>query len=160
MALRQAVQIVAGVPLPNPLDASAGVCILTEYVVETGLALNDVIEMGAVPEGCVVTDALVATDDMDSNGAPLIGLDAGFLSGTYGQKDNARTCGSEIFAASNVGQAGGVARLAKKDAVMAAPDPIALKPYGLKVQAAAATLVVGAKVRMVLWAKPAPSPMV
>jgi len=160
MTLRQATQITAGVPLPNPLDAAAGVCIVTEYTIETGLALNDVIEMGALPEGMICADVMIACDDADSNGTPTITLDGGFLSGSYGVKDNSRTCGTDFFAASTAAQAGGVQRLTSKVGPMTAPDPVNLKPYGLKVAAAAATLTVGAKIRMFMWAKSAPSPMV
>ena len=156
--LRQAKQIVAGSPVINPRSADALVSQLSEFIVPTGLALNDVIEMGAIPEGCVVVGAKVVSEDLDSNGTPTITLDAGILSGVYGKVDNARTCGNEFFAASTIGQTGGVQTDNKAAGLMLTPS-LDLVPYGLKVAAAAATLTVGAKIRMSVTYRSAPIAM-
>jgi hypothetical protein len=152
--LRQSKQIVAGYPVPSAVDAVNGMVAVSEFLVPSGMVINDVIEMGAIPEGMIVTDAWVACEDLDSGG-PTITLSAGIISGVYGVVDNARTCGAEFFAASTVGQAGGVARANVAAGFLLTPN-LDLVPYGLKVAAAATTPVVGAKIRMFVAMKPAP----
>jgi hypothetical protein len=153
--LRQAKQVVAQKAIPAPVDGVQVIAIIGDFVVPTGLVVNDVIEMGGLPADCVPVNLIVSTEDMDSNGTPLITLDAGIISGNFGALDNARTCGNEFFAASTVGQAGGIQAMNKAAGAMLAPST-SDRGWGLKVAAAAATLTVGAKVRAVLFvaAKP------
>lgn len=73
------------------------------------LTLNNIIEMGPLPAGCVLVDAILDSDDLDT-GSAAITLDVGIMSGDFGVVDAGRTCGAEIFAASTAAQAGGVAR--------------------------------------------------
>ncbi len=154
MALRQSKQIVAGYPVPSAVDAVAGMCTVSEFIVPSGLVINDVIEMGAIPEGHIVTDVTFACEDTDSNGSPLITVQAGIISGVYGVVDAGRTCGAEFFTTNTAPQAGGVVRASVAAGLMLTPN-LDVVPYGLKVVAAAATLVVGAKWRMFVWLKPA-----
>jgi hypothetical protein len=151
--LRQSRQVAARLPASNATSANEAVTQVTDYVVEAGLALNDVIEMGCLPGYCLPVDVKVFAEDADSNGTPTITLDAGIITGTYGKVDNTRTCGNEFFAASNVAQAGGLAPIAKKDAALIAVDNVE-KGYGLKVAAGAATLTVGARIVMVVTYMP------
>lgn len=153
MALKQSTQVTNKEPVPSAAG-NEPVILIGDYTVPAGLALNDVIEMVVLPAGYVPVDEIVATDDIDSNGAPTITLDSGLISGVAGAVDNARVCGSEAFAASNVGQAGGIARPTKKDFAFIAPADTD-RGMGLKLAAAAATLVVGAKIRMTVLARPA-----
>jgi hypothetical protein len=143
MALKQAKQIVQKLPA-----ISAGgyepIAIVGDYVTVAGLAANDVIEMCILPAGYVPIDAILVTDDLDS----------GVLSGTGGVADDARTCGNEAFAASTVGQAGGLARPTKADFGQIAPAT-GNRGIGLKLAAGAATLVVGADIRLTVIARPA-----
>lgn len=151
--LRQATQVASKQP-PISADGYEPVTLMGEYVVEAGLVINDVIEMVILPGGYVPIDQVLATDDLDSNGAPTITLDSGVISGVAGALDNTRVCGNEAFAASTVAQAGGVARPTKKDFAFIAPIDTD-RGMGLKVAAAAATLVVGAKIRLTVLARPA-----
>jgi hypothetical protein len=125
-----------------------------DYTVPAGVVINDVIEMVNLPAGYVPVDAILATEDLDSGGAPAITLDMGLISGVAGAADNTRTCGSEAFAASTVGQAGGIAGPTKKDFAFIAPSS-ADRGFGIKIAAAAAILVVGAKIRLTVLARPA-----
>ena len=154
MALFQSKQIAAGYPVPNATDAVDSVPVTAEFAVPAGLALNDVIEMGGIPEGCIVTDAIVAFEDLDTGGSPAIKFDMGILSGDYGSK-GARTCGNEFLAADTTAQTGGVARLNKTDALFLATSN-ATQSWGFKVNTAAATLAVGKRIRATVWVRPAP----
>jgi hypothetical protein len=153
MALKQSTQVTNKEPAPSSMG-NEPVLLVGDYTVAAGLAANDVIEMVVLPAGYVPVDQIVATEDLDSNGAPTVTLDSGLISGAAGAADNARTCGNEAFAASTVGQAGGIARPTKKDFALIAPTD-ADRGMGLKLAAGAATLVVGAKIRMTVIARPA-----
>ena len=99
---------------PTPCGAGE----VTSYRAQIALAtgdetLNQIIEMGPLPAGCVLVDAILDSDDLDT-GSAAITLDVGIMNGDAGAPldadGNARTCGIEIFSASTVAQAGGVAR--------------------------------------------------
>ena len=75
------------------------------------LAAGDIVELGVLPGNAVPVDAILESDDLDTGGAPALALDVGIMSGPVGKNDPARTCGNELFVGSNVGQAGGVARM-------------------------------------------------
>lgn len=156
MALFQATQVAAGLPVPNADRAAEDIPIVGDFVVPVGLALNDVIEMAPLPSGYVPVDVVFACEDTDSNGTPTMALDCGILSGTYGSTDAARTCGNEFFAASNVARTGGIERMNKAAGALLAPDTSATtaRGVGVKVATAAATLVAGAKWRLTLIARP------
>jgi hypothetical protein len=78
-----------------------------------------IIEMGPLPAGCVVVDMILDADDLDTDGSPAVTIDVGLMSGSFGDPDpdGARTLGTEFFAASTVGQAGGLVRPTAKGAV-------------------------------------------
>lgn len=157
MTLRQATQVVSKLPVPSAAGATDCVPIVGDFTVPAGLVLNDVVEMCPLPAGYVPVDAVLATEDSDSNGTPLITLDLGVISGAYGDASaatgQARTCANEAFAASTVAQAGGIARPTKKDFSLIAPTT-ADRGFGIKVAAAAATLTAGAKWRLTLFVRP------
>lgn len=152
--LRQATQVANNSPVPSA-DGYEPIVIVGDYVVEAGLAANDVVEMCPIPAGYVPVNMHLAVEDSDANGAPTITLDVGVLSGTYGVKDNARTCANEAIAASTAAQAGGVIAPTKKDFFLIAPDSTKDRGFGVKVAAGAATLTAGAKWRMTLHCRPA-----
>jgi hypothetical protein len=156
MALHQSEQVIAQKAIPASRDGVALIAITGEFVVPAGLAANDVIEMGGIPPGHYPVDLVVHAPDMDTNGTPTVTLDAGLLSGRFGAADDARTCGNEFFAASTVGQAGGIARAAKSLAGIA---PTAEVGWGLKVATGAATLATGGTIRATLLCVPAPGPV-
>lgn len=159
MALRKSIQVSARVPSPTPGRATDAVTVVSEYKTEAGLVLNDIVEMGAWPAGHVLVDATFAVEDSDSNGTPLIGLDVGVMSGQYlallDEAGAARTCGAELLAASQIARTGGMAQLALAPILLAAPSSKD-RSIGVKVQAAAATLTVGAKWRLICTFLPAP----
>lgn len=155
MALLQSTQAKNRYPVPTADTATDLVPIFASFVIPTGMALNDVIEMGPLPAGYVPSDLLVGFDDADSNGTPTIKFDAGLLSGNWLDPNGAgRTCGSEFFAADTTAQAGGVQRLNKAAGTQIAPTTN-VRSWGLKVNTAAATLTVGAKINATLYVRPA-----
>jgi hypothetical protein len=153
MALKQAKQIVDKLPT---ISASGyePIVIVGDYTTVAGLTANDVIEMAILPAGYVPLEAKLVCDDIDSGGTPTLTLDIGVVSGVAGFFDNARTCGNEAVAASTVGQAGGVVIDSKAAfGLLAVSD--ADRGIGVKLAAAAATLVVGARIRLTVMARPA-----
>jgi hypothetical protein len=157
MAIKgQSRQILAGYPVVNPRGADDEVVQISDYLIPTGgVAAGDIVEMGAIPEGCVPTNMRAVSEDLDSNGTPTVTLDIGILSGTYGDATSVRTMGNEFLAASTVGQAGGIADGNKAAGLLLAPS-LDLVPYGIKFPAGTATPIVGARVRLIARFKPAP----
>jgi hypothetical protein len=155
MALRKSKLSNARFPAPTAIQASALFPVVAEYVVETGLALNDVVEMAPYPAGTMLIDMTLAVEDSDSNGTPLIGLDVGLMTLTWLDPTTTRTCGAELLSASTIARTGGMAQLALPGQLLAAPST-ADRSIGIKVQAAAATLTVGAKWRLFLTFAPLP----
>lgn len=159
MALFQSKQVIAQKAIPMPLDGTTLTPITGEFVVPAGLALNDIIEMGGLPQGCNPVDLIVHLPDMDSNGTPLISLDAGLISGRFGDPvQGSRACGNEFFAADVVARTGGIARANKSLAGIVGSQ--AERSWGLRVAAAAATLAVGGTIRATLLVEPCPINMV
>jgi hypothetical protein len=106
MPLKQARQVASGAPVPS-LRAGVEVFEVTgDYTVKATDLANDVIELGGIPSGAIVVDMIIHHDGVGGT------ADAGILSGEYGSKDNARTCGQEFGAALSLAAAG-VVRLAK-----------------------------------------------
>jgi hypothetical protein len=66
-----------------------------------GLQVGDVIRLTRVPQGAKVMNVMMRADKLDGGGAPAIAFNLG---------DTANP--TRFFAASNIGQAGGVAELA------------------------------------------------
>lgn len=122
------------IPIPYPAFAGAVVAHRYWHQLATAPAANDILELAALPHDCRVVDVILDSDDMDS-GATLA-FDVGVMSGDFGDNDPARTIGNEFFAASNVAQAGGVARPTKKEAFRTAPVG-SDRSIGLKFTAAA-----------------------
>jgi len=115
----------------------------------TALQVGDIIELGPLLADNTVRDAIIISDDLDSGGAPAILFDVGVMSGEVGDALSARTCGNELFAASNIGQAGGVVRASAPSAFTIAPNSNH-RSIGAKVTAAAQTQVANAKLRLLL----------
>lgn len=153
MSYFQSAQMAAGVPVPSVLDAGDSVPVTAEFVVPAGLTANDVIEMGAIPAGAIPIDGIAAFDDADSGAG--ITFDWGVMSGTYGDKNAARTIGQDFGTGLTTAQAGGVARVTNKAGLMLAPNAADIG-WGFKVGVAAAGLTAGAKIRATLWVRSAP----
>lgn len=105
-------------------------------------AANDILEMLIIPPGMRPVDMVLDADDLDSNGAPAITFDVGWMSGTPGDNDNTRTVAAEFFSGSTVGQAGGTARPTLATAFRQ-PVSNSARSIGIKVANAAATKVAG-----------------
>lgn len=147
----QSKQVAAKKPLPEPTSAVHPVVVYGEIVVPAGgFPLNSIIEMVGVPAGTVPVDWKVVCEDLDSNGAPAIAFSVGKISGLYGSNDDARTLTADFSAASNVGQAGGILSNALPTPMLSYVQAAADVGIGLKITTAAATPVVGAKIRMFL----------
>jgi hypothetical protein len=153
MALKQAKQIVEKLPT---ISASGyePIAIVGDYATVAGLALNDVIEMVILPVGYVPLDAKLVCEDIDGHATPTLTLDVGVVSGVAGFADNTRTCGNEAVAASTVGQAGGV-QLDNKAAFGLLAVSESDRGIGIKLAASAAGLIVGARIRLTVMARPA-----
>jgi hypothetical protein len=131
------------VPIAYPSYAGCAVSQRFSFAVPAGgLAAGDIIELGCIPPGCRPVDVILDADDLDSNGAPTLALDVGLMSGEWGDADDTRTCGAEFFSASNVAQAGGLARPTLKTAVRVAASDKA-RSIGVKIATAAATAAAG-----------------
>lgn len=154
MALRKSTQVSARAPAQSPLDGASVVPLVFEHTIVAGeFAQGDIVEMGALPAGCVLAGPAVLVAE-DCDGGTTLTLDVGIMSGDYLSNDSSRTCGAELFAASAVGQAGGVEVSAVAAGLLLAPSA-ADRSIGLKVSAAAATLVAGKKIRLLAQAAPA-----
>jgi hypothetical protein len=155
MALFQSPQVIAQKALPAARDGVGTVAHTVEFVVPAGLALNDIIEMGGLPAGHIPVDLIVSFPDADSNGTPTVAFDAGLITGRFGDSVlGSRACGSEFFAADTSARAGGVARVNKSLAGIA--PTTTEQGWGLKVQAAAATLATGGRIRATFFYVSAP----
>lgn len=125
MALKQSKQIVAGYQCPTPDDSSDTVAITGEYITVATDAIGDIVEMGGVPDGCIVTDVVVDNGALGASST----LDCGILSGEYAKKDNARTMGNEFFAASASVTAGVIRRSKNVNAVVTS---LSVQGWGIK----------------------------
>lgn len=154
MALFKSKQIVAGRPAPTAFEAACPVVVVGEFVTVAGLTAADVIEMVAFPANTVPVDVTVVTEDLDTGGSPAITFDVGLLSGEFGATGT-RTCGAEFLSDSNIGQAGGMAR-ANVPAGFLLGHSNGDRSLGIKIEAAAATLATGKKIRMIATFAPVP----
>jgi hypothetical protein len=130
---------------PSPDQAGDVVSYRSQFTFTTPqLALNQIIEFGPLPAGCVLVDVILDSDDLDSNVAPAITLDVGLLSGAFGDPDpgNVRTIDASIISASTVAQAGGVVRPTLASAFREAEAKVDTG-IGVKIHAAPATAQAG-----------------
>lgn len=158
MALLQSRQIRAGVPTTHPSAGNAAVPQMADFVFATNPAINDVIEMLGVSAAMLPIDCLAYFEDIDTGA--LLSVDCGIISGVFGaalMPDNVtqRTCGNEFFAGSTSGQAGGLQRMNKVNACFQVPTQEVI-PIGFKIVAAAAGIVVGSRLRLVVLSMPVP----
>lgn len=156
MAFRRSTQSASRVPALAAMAAALAPTIMAEYVVTAATANTDIIEMLALPAGCVVSRVTLAIDDIDS--ANTVTLDVGLMNGQYlnalDDAGSARTCGAEFFSGDTTGRAGGVAVSAVRAGHMLAPSQ-SDRSIGVKITAAM-TPVVGAKIRLYVDVAPVP----
>lgn len=131
---------VKGVPFP----AFAGhvVAMRFDHAFSAAPSANDILELACLPAGARVVDMVLDSDDLDSNGSPLISFDVGFMSGNWGDESQSRTVGAEFFSGDTVARAGGSSRPSLKTAFRSAPASND-RSIGVKIAAAAATFQAG-----------------
>ena len=71
------------------------VCERFTFTVTENLTSADIIELGVLPAGSTVVDAILDTGNLGVG----VTITSGIMSGVVGDKDAARTCGSELFSA-------------------------------------------------------------
>lgn len=84
--------------------------IYTVFSAADALLANDIVEIGELPPFCRIVDAKLYTNGTMT----AVTADVGMLSGEYGDLDNARTVGKELFEAADLTA---MARLVKSDAL-------------------------------------------
>jgi hypothetical protein len=124
------------------------IAIRGNFAVPAGLALNDVIEMVPIPADYDCLDVILDAQDVDTG--TTLTLNVGVMSGTYRTVDASRTCGADFLAASNVAQAGGVARANVTGFSRLAPSD-SDRSIGLKVAAAATGVTAGAIITLTAY---------
>ena len=130
--------------LAAPTPCGSEVCSYrASYTFATGdLVLNNIVDMAVLPANCTLLDAVLDSDDLDSNASPTITLDVGVMSGDVGSTDNTRTCGAEVFSQDTTAQAGGVKVPSLKTAYRVAAVSTDTS-IGVKIHAAPATAQAG-----------------
>lgn len=141
MAMKQSDAALGRVAIAYPSIAGHVVAQRFAYTLPTDTLEGTIIEMAPIPPGCRVVDMVLDSADLDT-GSPAILLDVGIMSGDWGVKDDARTCGAEFFSGSNVAQAGGVARPTLASAYKQAASDTA-RSIGIKLATDAATAALG-----------------
>lgn len=101
MANFKSKQVAGMKPAPHALDGNDLIPVIGEYLTKAGDAINDIVEMGAIPAGCVPVDVII---DNGALGASAT-LDVGILSGNY-LDSGVRTLGNEFLAAGAAATAG------------------------------------------------------
>ena len=108
------------------------------YALSAALALNDIIVMGSLPQGCLPVDLILDSDDLDTGGSPAITLSVGILNAGQTDIDTTASGGAAWIAASTVAQAGGLVRPTTA-AITRTPVSTSEQFWGIKVAAAPAT---------------------
>ena len=140
MSLYQAREVMGYRPTPNARRTGATTTVRGLVIPTVALVLNDQMEACILPADHVPVDLYYDTDQLDTNGSPLITLNVGIMTGTPGDNVNARTIGTEFFSADTTARTGGMARLARRQGVRILPAPFD-RSIGITVAAAAATAV-------------------
>ena len=85
-----------GIEVTATSDCSSKVvCERFTFTVTGNLTSADIIELGVLPAGSTVVDAILDTGNLGAG----VTITSGIMSGVVGDKDAARTCGSELFSA-------------------------------------------------------------
>lgn len=127
---------------PTPEDTSDTTTLRGLFPIgATALILGDMIDMVTLPPDTNVVDMYLNVDDLDAGAA--ITIDAGLMAGTPGDTVIAnRTVGTEFFAASTIGQAGGIQRMLKVLGARLPPAPVE-RSLGIKIAAAGSAVIGG-----------------
>lgn len=140
---------------------NAGSTVVNQFYIDVTaaqLVAGNIFDIGILPAGHTVIDAMLLPTDLDTNGTPTITLDVGIMSGFVGDTTSVRTSGAEIFAASNAAQTGAVARPTLPSAFTIVAEPVN-RSIGVKVVTGPATAAAG-RIRLIVAAAPVDSKFV
>lgn len=127
----------------TPTSREAGSVVAQRFEVTAGaLASSDIVELAVLPAHHTIVDAILDMDTLDAG----ITADVGIMSGTVGDPDNARTCGSELFSAVDASSAV-FSRVDARSAVTIAPKD-SDRSIGVKVSGSVAA---GKKIALTLF---------
>lgn len=127
----------------TPTSREAGNVVAQRFEVTAGaLASSDIVELAVLPAHHTIVDAILDMDALDAG----ITADVGIMSGTVGDPDNARTCGSELFSAVDASSAV-FSRVGARSAVTIAPKD-SDRSIGVKVSGSVAA---GKKIALTLF---------
>lgn len=126
----------------RPQTAGAVHAQLFSYDASAGLLAADILEIGELPPGCQIVDAMVFTEGTFTG----ITANVGLMSGEYGSTDAARTSGTELYSAADLTT---FARLVQKSTLLIAPS-VAARGIGVKVSADV-TAAAGKKIHLMLF---------
>lgn len=101
-----------------PVSREGGSVVVAKYNITIGedLAAGDKIELGVLPAYHHIVDATLVSDGLGEG----VTVNVGIMSGAVGTPDDARTVGSEIFEAAEVG-ADAVVRASKAEGFLISP---------------------------------------
>lgn len=151
-AVLQSKQIVANQPAVTGGGAHDLVALVGDYTLSAALVVNDLIEFVELPPGYVPVDVILDCPDLDTGTAAVVQV--GLMAGDVGDTTLAsRTTGAEFIAASTVGQAGGIARMAVTAGSRVAPST-SRRSIGLKVATAPTTSATSGTIRLTVLARP------
>lgn len=106
-------------PMPTP-QGSEIVSVRMTVATTTALAQNDILEFGELPVDCVPVDFILDSTDIDSGAATTISV--GVANADKSDLDTAAANGGAVWlSASNIGQAGGMARPTTRACLISAP---------------------------------------
>lgn len=130
----------------QPMPEASGHLVVAypfSFALTAALAAGDTIHVADLPSGMVPVDAVLVSDDLDTNGAPAIALD-------FGLEDD-----DDCFLNnSTVAQAGGVARADQKAGFRVAPDDDKRQVL-ITVAVAPATGATTGTINGTIWYRPA-----
>lgn len=160
MALRKSSQSKHRMAAPSALNGSSPIVVFGEHTTVAGeFAAADVVEMIPWPAGTILVSLKAHVQDLDSNGSPAVTLDFGVLTGIWNadldEAGAARTCGTDFGNNLTTGQAGGTVDVTS-DLLLGLAPSLKDRSIGFKIEAAPATLVAGAKIRVAALFAPAP----
>lgn len=73
----QAAKAVLGAPVAASRIAGQPVTVYSDFTFPAAPVINDVVQMIKVPKGATMVSVALGSDDLDTNGSPLITLDVG-----------------------------------------------------------------------------------
>lgn len=121
MALLLSAQAASQNPTPGIHSAGELHVVEGKYDLAAALADEDVVALTRIPPGCIIVDARLEVDDLDT-GSPAIVADLALME----MGAAAALANSELILGSTLGQAGGVARMDKLDAARRAVLEVAV----------------------------------